>query len=201
MFVLQLEQSCITDTVWASYSISKSFGCLVKIMINFAALIQKSPFFISDVFIPSHQSLIVNLKESKEVDCLFLWVCVCVRACLRFTFFASFIHFSLPSSIFLPLFPTLVLCSPCHILSLHSFIFFLTPSSFSFPVGDGPADLPACHVQPEQGDPQCPGSCITSSFQTHVTYRGPHISVPDSVANPGCRPIAISGRPQSALKH
>lgn len=78
----------------------------------------------------------------------------------------------------------------------------LEPASLLPPAaGEGPADLPSRHVQPEHGDPQRPRPGAAGRLQAHVLHGGAHHRLPEPAADAGSRCAAVEGRPQPALKH
>lgn len=69
------------------------------------------------------------------------------------------------------------------------------------PAGEGPADVSAGHVQPEQGDPQRARPGVTSRLQADVSHWRPRHRVSDTAADAGGRRAAVQGGPQPALQH
>lgn len=70
-------------------------------------------------------------------------------------------------------------------------ISFIYTASSTAAAGKGPADVAACHVRSEQGDPQRPGPGAAGRLQAHVAHRGPRHRVSDPAADPGRRGAAV----------
>lgn len=128
----------------------------------------------TDIFLPTPDSLLVNLNECKEVGILFLTCHLVCRIKNRKTQTEAAEWEKTPQS------PHSVRDSSSEFLAACA----------------GSAEELTDFISKDHGDPVCTGFSPAGWLQAAVAYRRPHVCLPDTAAEPRCRGPAVKRRPQ-----